>query len=236
MSFPAALALARSRRTEAWESLAPTIAAYVVPTQENKFLFEAHVAAAKETDQALDIAQGAADTAAQALLSELFVSHHIPFPSSETMANLVSAMHNDSFANLAQLANTHFSSEVILALRNAWRMHHQRAQHTPGSLDDQIPRALACTTFGDLARILEDELHLADNGFQIMSWLWRYYRAEPSTAVSLATHPVCWTELVRTMPISRLGHQTVRFTVTGVKNTAVPVMKNARNGTGDMNP
>ncbi|KAJ6496431.1 hypothetical protein C8R45DRAFT_1094672 [Mycena sanguinolenta] len=100
--------------------------------------------------------------------SEIFLLIIISHASADLDA-IVSAMYRDKFARLAQLGDSaHFSCEGILALRSAWHAHHRQASHmASGSVDDQVAlRILACNTFGDMAGIIEDELHLPDPEFK----------------------------------------------------------------------
>ncbi|KAF7341892.1 hypothetical protein MSAN_02044800 [Mycena sanguinolenta] len=136
----------------------------------------------KDTHAAYD----AANAAAAPIIRDI-LAHNGVFPASAGLDALVSAMHSESFANLAQLGDAHFSGEIILALRSAWRAHHQLALHTSDflELNDQVARhILACVTFGDVAKILEDELHVPDQTFYSAWSFWRSSREVPDPAIA----------------------------------------------------
>ncbi|KAJ6575467.1 hypothetical protein B0H19DRAFT_1255018 [Mycena capillaripes] len=114
-------------------------------------------------------ARAAADALAQPDLLALIAYHHVSLPTPQALADLVSAMHADSFARLAELSDStfNFPNGLLLALRRAWRRHHERLEEGPDTMDqDATVRVFRCATFGEVAVILEDERRVTDEVFE----------------------------------------------------------------------
>ncbi|KAJ6506748.1 hypothetical protein C8R45DRAFT_1090424 [Mycena sanguinolenta] len=171
-SLPAALKEARGRREQAYDAF--RLSMKTGPSPQTLALAEAATKASEEA-HALRIA---ANAAATPVIRDILAHYNISHASADLDA-LVSAMHRDKFALLAQLGDSaHFSCEGIFALRSAWHAHHRKASHmASGPVDDQVAlRILACSTFGDVAGIIEDELHLPDPEFKSVRQFWRFRR------------------------------------------------------------
>ncbi|KAJ6506753.1 hypothetical protein C8R45DRAFT_1069726 [Mycena sanguinolenta] len=186
-SLPTLLAEAVSRREQAHRTLYTALDAPDAEGASPEYLEHLNylLRITLQTSEDARAARSAADTAAILILWDILTRHGVQ-PGG--LDGLVSAMHRDSFADLAQLGDSaHFSGEVILALRDAWRRHHQQAQPMPGfhELDDQVARRIrACATFGDVARILEDELHVSDQTFYNCWSFWKSSRKVMDPAVA----------------------------------------------------
>jgi hypothetical protein len=174
MSAPAILAAAYARRNTAHAVLAEALTA----SQQ-----AAARAAADAADQAADTARAAADSLARPALLATLAYHHFNPPPPDT-ADLLSAMHMQSFAPLAEILDSRLNCPhgVLLALRRVWRHHHgrqvdgRRADGLSVMTHDDHARVLRCTTFGEVAFMLEDEFKVADQSFAIVRGLWRVYR------------------------------------------------------------
>jgi hypothetical protein len=117
--------------------------------------------------------RAAADAVAHRDILAILAHHHVAVPPPQELADLVSAMHAESFSRLAELSGSTFNypHAVVLALRRAWRQHHGRLEDAPGTLDrDSVRRLCRCATFGEAASILEDECRLGDELFRGM-WM-----------------------------------------------------------------
>ncbi|KAJ6587190.1 hypothetical protein DFH09DRAFT_1430746 [Mycena vulgaris] len=72
--------------------------------------------------------------------------------------------HPLTFSRLAELADARdYPNGLLLALRRAWRRYHERPEGSAGTLDhNAINRVLRCSTFGEVASILEAEWSATD--------------------------------------------------------------------------
>ncbi|KAJ6495991.1 hypothetical protein C8R45DRAFT_1072343 [Mycena sanguinolenta] len=170
MSAPAQFAEALARRRTALQACSDTFAA----TQRNlyaPFTLVALTTVAREEDQNARAARATANAVANHLLAY----HCVPFPPSKDLPAILSAIHRPSFAHLAELADSlGYAIPMILALRHAHRAHHEQEDHDPIPLDSAASdRILACATLGDVAKILEDELHVPDATFESTCLVWR---------------------------------------------------------------
>ncbi|KAJ7147843.1 hypothetical protein C8R43DRAFT_1195110 [Mycena crocata] len=136
----------------------------------------AALAAAAAARQAALTASAAADSLARPVITTLLQYHLVQVPSPMVLDRLVDTLNDPSFAPLAQIAGEYYrwSDALPLALRRAWRRHHQRPVESTARLpSSELPRFLACTTFGAVAFMLEDEYAVDDRAFiDGRHWYW----------------------------------------------------------------
>ncbi|KAJ6473763.1 hypothetical protein C8R45DRAFT_1103445 [Mycena sanguinolenta] len=168
MSAPALLAEALSRRREALQAYGDGLDT-VTHNIYSPVSLVSLVAVVQEADRNSSAARATANDVAKLLLSY----HCLPPPPSEDMPAILSAMHKPSFADLAQLAEcSNYSGPMILELRRAYRAQHEQEENDPIPLNsDDILRIIACTTFGKVAEILENERHVSDAVFETIRLL-----------------------------------------------------------------
>ncbi|KAF7375440.1 hypothetical protein MSAN_00431900 [Mycena sanguinolenta] len=121
----------------------------------------------------------AARATADAIANHLLSYYCVPLPPSEDLPAILSAIHQPSFSDLAEVADrSSYAIRMTLALRRAHRAHHEQEEYDPVPLDSAASdRVLVCATFGDVAKILEDELHVPDAVFENMSLFWRAHNS-----------------------------------------------------------
>ncbi|KAJ6600175.1 hypothetical protein B0H10DRAFT_2196413 [Mycena sp. CBHHK59/15] len=154
MSHAATLIEAYARRVDAYRTLEQALDTADEPAART---------ATHQADQDAEAARAAADAVAHPLVLNLFAYHRVAAPPPD-ITDLVNAMHDETFSRLAQLADTRdYPNGLLLALRRAWRRYHERPEGSAGTLDhNALNRVLRCSTFGEVAFILEEEWSATD--------------------------------------------------------------------------
>ncbi|KAJ7082977.1 hypothetical protein C8R44DRAFT_904626 [Mycena epipterygia] len=154
MSHAATLIEAYSRRFDAYRTLEQALDTADEPAART---------AAHQADQDAEAARAAADAVAHPLVLNILAYHQVTAPPPE-IADLVNTMHDRTFSRLAELADArNYSNNLLLALRRAWRRYHERPEGSAGKLDyEAIYRVFHCSTFGEVAFILEEEWSATD--------------------------------------------------------------------------
>ncbi|KAJ7229546.1 hypothetical protein B0H12DRAFT_1240212 [Mycena haematopus] len=177
LSAPAALAQANLARDAAQAPL---------PTALNTPYQDAAHTAADLADAAADAARLAADASASPLIAAVFLRHQAPIPPRLAFSSLLSAMHEPSFSNVADICDrSHYPDNTLLGLRCIWRCHHHLPEEVRGGrVHDVYERIGRCATFGELAALLEDDWAVSDDVFIMAATYWR--RAQSTAALPRA--------------------------------------------------